>query len=96
MKQKRNVMPTLTNMPLGSDAPKPKSRRGFAGMSLEKRTAIAAKGGASVPAFKRAYSKSNDLARRAGAKGGAARGKRKRKEQEALQRQAGSITNGLR
>lgn len=44
--------------------------RGFAGMSLEKRTAIARKGGASVPANKRSFARSRDLASAAGRKGG--------------------------
>lgn len=47
-----------------------KQRRGFACMSVEKRTAIAAKGGAAVPASKRSFSRSPELAERAGRKGG--------------------------
>lgn len=49
-----------------------KSRRGFAAMSVEKRTEIARKGGAGVPADKRSFSKSKDLAASAGRKGGEA------------------------
>lgn len=51
---------------------KPKSRRGFAAMSPEKRREIARKGGASTPPEKRAFSKSRDLAVTAGRKGGEA------------------------
>jgi general stress protein YciG len=46
------------------------SKRGFASMSLEKRTEIARKGGAAVPAEKRAFSKDSALASRAGRMGG--------------------------
>jgi general stress protein YciG len=49
---------------------KPKQRRGFAAMSLEQRTAIARKGGASVPDEKRAFSRDRALAVEAGRKGG--------------------------
>lgn len=58
-----------------------KSKRGFAAMSPEKRREIAAKGGASVPAEKRSFSKSRDLARQAGRAGGSApaRGREKGK-----------------
>jgi general stress protein YciG len=52
------------------EADKPKSRRGFAAMSPEKRKEIAAKGGASVPAEKRSYAKNRELAASAGRKGG--------------------------
>lgn len=48
-----------------------KSRKGFASMSPERRRAIAAKGGAAVPANKRSFSQDRDLAQRAGAIGGA-------------------------
>lgn len=51
---------------------KPKSRRGFAGMSLERRTEIARIGGASVPDNKRAFAKDRSLAASAGRKGGEA------------------------
>jgi len=47
--------------------------RGFAALSPERRREIAAKGGASVPADKRAFSSKPGLAASAGAKGGAAR-----------------------
>lgn len=46
--------------------------RGFAAMDPELRREIARKGGASVPAQKRSYSKDRDLAAEAGRKGGAA------------------------
>ena len=49
---------------------KPKAKRGFAVMSVEQRRAIAAKGGASVKANNRAFSRDSELARVAGAKGG--------------------------
>ncbi len=48
----------------------PKRLRGFAAMTPEKRAAIAAKGGASIPPEKRAYSLNRELAKTAGAKGG--------------------------
>jgi general stress protein YciG len=54
-------------------AEKPKSKRGFACMSVEKRTAIARKGGSSVPPEKRTFSTHEGLAAQAGAKGGAAK-----------------------
>lgn len=55
-----------------SEAPKPKARRGFAAMSLEKRTEIARRGGASVNPANRSFAKDRDLAARAGRKGGEA------------------------
>jgi len=48
-------------------------KRGFASLSAERRLQIARKGGASVPADKRAFAQNRHLARSAGAKGGAAR-----------------------
>jgi len=54
------------------DANRPKAKRGFAAMSPERRREIAAKGGAAVPAEKRSFSKSRDLARQAGRAGGSA------------------------
>jgi len=62
---------------------KPRKPRGFATMSVERRREIAAKGGASVPAEKRAFSRDFKLAERAGAAGGAAQrtgGSRKPKQ----------------
>lgn len=47
-----------------------KKLRGFAAMSPEKRRAIAAKGGGAVPAEKRSFSRSTELATTAGRKGG--------------------------
>jgi uncharacterized protein len=49
-----------------------KQRRGFACMSLEKRTAIARKGGSSTPGHKRSFAVNRDLASNAGRKGGVA------------------------
>lgn len=49
-----------------------KSKRGFASMDPEKRREIARKGGSSVPAEKRAFSKDKSLAAVAGKKGGSA------------------------
>jgi general stress protein YciG len=49
---------------------KPKSNRGFASMSPEKRREIARKGGKSVPAEKRSFAVNTDLAAKAGQKGG--------------------------
>lgn len=46
------------------------SKRGFASMSPERRTAIAKLGGAAVPADKRSFSKDRGLASVAGSKGG--------------------------
>jgi general stress protein YciG len=51
---------------------KPKQRRGFAAMAPEKLRAIAAKGGASVPADKRSFRATPGLAQDAGRKGGLA------------------------
>lgn len=51
---------------------KPKSRRGFAAMTLERRTEIARLGGASVRPDQRAFSKKPGLAASAGRKGGEA------------------------
>ncbi len=48
----------------------PKKLRGFAAMTPEKRKAIAAVGGKSVPAEKRSFSKSKELAVNAGRAGG--------------------------
>lgn len=50
----------------------PKARRGFAAMSAEKRSAIAALGGKAVPAHKRSFATQDGLASSAGAAGGAA------------------------
>lgn len=52
-----------------------KSRRGFAAMDPEKQREIARKGGASLTAEKRTFSRDRELAARAGAKGGAAKQK---------------------
>jgi general stress protein YciG len=49
----------------------PCGKRGFAGMTPERRKEIAAKGGKSVPANKRAFAANKDLAIKAGRKGGA-------------------------
>lgn len=46
--------------------------RGFAAMTPERRKEIARKGGASVPADKRSFSRDKDLAASAGRKGGEA------------------------
>ena len=54
-----------------------KSKRGFGGMSPEKRTAIATKGGSSVPNDKRSFSKDRTLAAEAGRKGGEASTRRR-------------------
>lgn len=53
-----------------TETPKPKQRRGFAAMSIEKRRAIAAAGGAAVPAHKRSFSTNRELATSAGRTGG--------------------------
>lgn len=47
-----------------------KSKRGFASMSLEKRRAIAQKGGQAVAKENRSFSRNKDLAASAGRKGG--------------------------
>jgi hypothetical protein len=52
------------------DQEKPRQRRGFAGMSPEKRTEIARKGGSAVPGDKRSFFKDRGLASAAGRKGG--------------------------
>lgn len=51
---------------------KPKSKRGFASMTPERRREIAASGGRSVKPENRAYSVNRELARIAGYKGGIA------------------------
>ena len=55
----------MTGHQRGGRAPK-----GFAAMDPEKQRAIARKGGAAVPAEKRAFSRDRHLAARAGYKGG--------------------------
>jgi general stress protein YciG len=58
-----------------------RQRRGFAAMDPVKRKEIAARGGGSVPAEKRSFSKDRALAASAGKAGGeASHGKRKRKK----------------
>ncbi len=52
------------------EQPRAKSKRGLASVSPERRREIAAKGGKSVPADKRSFSQSADLASKAGQKGG--------------------------
>lgn len=51
----------------------PKAKRGFAALSPERRREISARGGASVPAEKRSFSISRDLAASAGRSGGLAK-----------------------
>ncbi|MCP1539987.1 general stress protein [Methylorubrum extorquens] len=56
-----------------AEKPKKESRihmRGFASLSPERRKEIASKGGRSIPAESRAFSKNPELARAAGRKGG--------------------------
>lgn len=53
-------------------------RKGFALMTPEKRREIAAKGGASVPANRRAYARDPNLAAAAGRKGGLAKAGKRR------------------
>lgn len=50
--------------------PETKGKRGFASMSPEARRLICSMGGKAVPKEKRSFSKDNELAKRAGAKGG--------------------------
>lgn len=52
------------------EIPAPKKRRGFALMDPERRREIASRGGQSVPAAKRSFSTSRELAADAGRKGG--------------------------
>ncbi len=52
-----------------------KQHRGFAAMDPEKRRELAAKGGASIPADQRSFSKDRALAVAAGRKGGQAKRK---------------------
>jgi general stress protein YciG len=64
---------------------RPKARRGFAAMSVEKRTEIARRGGAAVKPENRSFSQDPDLAARAGRKGGeVSHGGGRRKAQEHL------------
>ena len=53
-----------------TETTKPKSRRGFASMTPERRREIAARGGAAVPADKRSFARNSDLAASAGRTGG--------------------------
>lgn len=55
---------------MSPESPPPKAKRGFASMSADRRREVSAKGGASVPAEKRAFSKDRDLAAAAGKTGG--------------------------
>jgi general stress protein YciG len=63
-----------------TDDKKPKSNKGFASMSPEKRRKIASQGGKAVPDEKRSFSLDPELASIAGALGGARarRGKKKK------------------
>jgi len=54
----------------GSEAPRIKQRRGFAAMDPARRREIASKGGQSVKAENRSFSKDRELAATAGKKGG--------------------------
>lgn len=49
---------------------KPKSNRGFASLSLERRRELASMGGKAVPAASRSFSLDQTLAKKAGSKGG--------------------------
>lgn len=62
-------------MAIETDTPQ-KARRGFAVMDPARRREIAARGGAAVPAEKRSFSQSRDLATRAGRVGGSAPSRR--------------------
>lgn len=62
-------------MPKPTDQPSRVHLRGFASMTPERRLEVSRKGGASIPAEKRAYSVNRELAAEAGRKGGLARGK---------------------
>jgi general stress protein YciG len=55
---------------MGEEIEKPKSRKGLASMSPEKRRLIASMGGKSVPKEKRTFSRNRDVASAAGKKGG--------------------------
>jgi general stress protein YciG len=54
---------------------RPKGKQGFASMAPDLRRAICSKGGKSIPAALRAFSRRQDLAREAGRKGGLATGR---------------------
>jgi uncharacterized protein len=58
----------------------PKSKRGFASISPERLREIARKGGKSVPAENRAFSKPKDLAYEAGRKGGHSSGRHRQRK----------------
>jgi general stress protein YciG len=66
--------------PKEPEAPRVKARRGFACLSLERRREAARKGGASVPAHKRSFSRDKDLAAKAGSAGGRATRKKQKPE----------------
>lgn len=60
---------------------KPKMNKGFRAMDPDRQREIARKGGASVDAANRSFSKNRELAKAAGSKGGkASHGSRKPKE----------------
>jgi general stress protein YciG len=63
------------------EAPKPKSKRGFASMTPERRREIAAKGGRAVPKESRYFAQSHANASEAGKVGGKVKGPRKPKPQ---------------
>ncbi len=54
---------------------KPRSKRGFASISPERRREIASMGGKSIPAQNRAFARQRELAAEAGRKGGIATGR---------------------
>jgi uncharacterized protein len=76
---------------MNEEQPK-KSKRGFASMNPERQREIARKGGKSVPAEKRSFSKNSDLAASAGRKGGQSVDPKKRSfsRDKALAAQAGA------
>ncbi len=63
---------TPANITIINDVPTIKRPRGFAAMDPAKQRELARKGGSSVQPQNRAFSQSSELARVAGAKGGAA------------------------
>ena len=74
------------------------AKRGFAAMTPEKRREIASKGGKSVPASKRSYSKDKALASKSGMKGGRSVDPAKRmfKKDPALASRAGKASVEVR
>ena len=78
-----------------TEAAKPKSKRGLASMSLERRKAIASLGGKSVPSEKRMFALDPIWAAEAGRKGGIESNIRRRTAQQKAVSEAKLNTDAL-